>query len=238
MLSRTRWFNLLSAAGGLLFVALLQVGHESVAGAGLMPATIASPVRDYTAFISETLGTTSYFAGQVIGFAGYGCLLLFMAALGRTLREAGSEPSELARIAYGSSVVGVLFMLAAAGQQFAVAIRFDEGLDPVAATTLFNVGEVLFMLAWLPLAIAIGAYGVEILRTGALSRWLGGFSCVVAAGLPGFATALPAETGYMGFGLFLLWSLVGSVVLVIRTVRSAVRTHSATAPMLNQERVA
>jgi hypothetical protein len=114
--------------------------------------------------------------GQVIGWIGFGFLLLFMAALSRTLRVGEGEAPNLPRLAFGGGVVAVLFMLAAGAPQFAVAIRFDEGLDPVTAATLFNAGEIFFMLAWLPLGISLAAYAAQILRTRALPRWFGVFT--------------------------------------------------------------
>jgi hypothetical protein len=228
----TKWGNRLAAAGGLLFILLLQVGHEAVAGASGMPA-LDAPVREYTAYISDTFGTASYYVGQVIGWIGFGFLLLFMSSLARTLRAADDRGSVLSRVALGGAVAAVLFMLAAGAPQLAVAIRFDEGLDPVTAATLFNAGNVFFMLAWLPLGISLGAFGAEILRTRALSRWLGLFTCVTAAALLGFPATLPSDAGYMGFGLFLLWTIVTSIVLIVEEVRSA-RAHGTTATSLGQ----
>jgi hypothetical protein len=229
----TKWGNRLAAAGGLLFIVLLQVGHEAVAGGGEMPA-LDAPVREYTAYISDTFGTTSYYVGQVMGWIGFGFLLLFMFSLSRTLRAAEDETPGLLRLAFGGGVVAVLFMLAAGAPQFAVAIRFDEGLDPVTAATLFNAGEVFFMLAWLPLGISVGAFGAQILQTRALPRWLGVFTCVVAVALLGFPAALPSDAGYMGFGLFLLWTIVASIVLVVREIRHPARASGAIATSLGR----
>jgi hypothetical protein len=228
----TKWGNRLAAAGGLLFILLLQVGHEAVAGGGEMPA-LDAPVREYTTYISDTMGTTSYYVGQVVGWIGFGFLLLFMASLARTLRGPDHEGSTLSKVGLGGGLVAVLFMLAAGAPQLAVAIRFDEGLDPVTAATLFNAGELFFMLAWLPLGISAGAFAAQILRTRVLPRWLGIFTCVVAAALVGFPAALPSDAGYLGFGLFLLWTIVASIVLVVKEIRSA-RAHGAIATSLGR----
>jgi hypothetical protein len=227
-----KWGNAVAAAGGLLFVALLQIGHEAVAGASGMPA-LDAPVREYTEYISDSFGTASYYVGQVIGWIGLGFLVLFMGSLTRTLHAANEEAPALPRVAFGAGVVAALFMLAAGAPQLAVAIRFDEGLDPVTATTLFNAGNVFFMLAWLPLGISLGAFGVQILQTRALPRWLGVFTCLVAAGLLGFPAALPSDTGFMGFGLFLVWTIVTSIVLLTHELRS-VRARTAVARSLGR----
>jgi hypothetical protein len=227
-----KWGNRLAAAGGLLFIVLLHVGHEAVAGGSEMPA-LDAPVREYTTYISDTMGTASYYVGQVIGWIGFGFLFLFMSSLARTLRAAGDEESVLPRLALGGGLVAVLFMLAAGAPQLAVAIRFDDGLDPVTAATLFNAGSVFFMLAWLPLGISVGAFGAQILRTRALPRWLGAFTYVVGVALLGFPAALPSDAGYMGFGIFLLWTIAASIVLVVKEVRST-RAHGKITTSLGQ----
>ena len=89
------------------------------------------------------------------------------------------------------------------------------------------------MLAWLPLGISLAAFGMQILRTRVLSRWLGVFTCLVAAALLGFPAALPSDAGYMGFGLFLLWTIVASIVLILKEVRST-RAHSKITTPLGQ----
>ena len=76
-------------------------------------------------------------------------------------------------------------------------------------------GSALFVLAWLPFAVALAAAAVGSCAAGSLPRWFGWVTLVQAIAFVAGLSALPATyAGYGAYPLFWLWLITASVVLV------------------------
>src|SRR3954451_17568670 len=141
--------------------------------------------------------------------------LPFLAYLWSLLRTAEGDGGWLSTVALVAGVSGGLLKLASHAPQLAIhrngiqkGSQLYKALDnPAGAATLISL---------YPLAICCAAVAVITLRRHVLPRWLGMFTAVTAAALAvnaGFlyASFVPALL------LFLLWTLVTSVVLLRRS---------------------
>ncbi len=90
-------------------------------------------------------------------------------------------------------------------------------MDPQLARLLFDQGNFAFANAWVMLGSLSLASGVISIRMGALPRWLGWASVLIAGGLLA-AQAVWASSGlvFVPFGLCYLWLIAISIVLIRR----------------------
>jgi hypothetical protein len=141
--------------------------------------------------------------------------LPFLAYLWSLLRVAEGEGGWLSTLALVAGVSGVLLKLASHAPELAI------HRDGIAKGTqlykaLDNTAGAATLMSLYPLAICCAAVAVIALRERVLPRWLGIFTAVTAAALAVnagfvFASFVPA------FLLFLLWTLVTSIVLLRRS---------------------
>jgi hypothetical protein len=148
-------------------------------------------------------------SGELIG------LLLFIPFLGylwSVLREAEGPAGWLSATALGAGLVGVTMKLASIGPGWAA----RDFADSTAIHKAFDrMNEVAFIAQMLPDGVLLGAVAIVTLKTGALPRSLGWLAAVAAPLLLVNGTFLDAEFG-PAFLLFLLWTLLASVVLTVR----------------------
>jgi len=141
--------------------------------------------------------------------------LPFLAYLCSLLRSAESEGSWLSTAALVAGVSGILLKLTSHAPELAL---HRDGV--VKRTPLYkaldHTAGAATLLSLYPLAIFCAAVAVIALRERALPRWLGVFAAVTAAALAVNAGFLDANF-VPAFVLFLLWTLVTSVVLLRRT---------------------
>ena len=77
------------------------------------------------------------------------------------------------------------------------------------------MNSVAYIATMLPLSVLMAAAAIVILRTRALPRWLGWMAALIAPALLVNGMFLDAEFG-PAFLLFLLWTAIASVVLILR----------------------
>jgi hypothetical protein len=80
---------------------------------------------------------------------------------------------------------------------------------------LDKMNSVAYIATMLPLSVLMAAAAILILRTRALPRWLGWMAALIAPALLVNGMFLDAEFG-PAFLLFLLWTAIASVVLILR----------------------
>jgi hypothetical protein len=141
--------------------------------------------------------------------------LPFLAYLWSLLRTAEGEGGWLSTLALVAGVSGILLKLASHAPELAI------HRDGIAKGTqlykaLDNTAGAATLMSLYPLAFCCAAVAVIALRERVLPRWLGIFTAVTAVALAVnagfvFATFVPA------FLLFLLWTLVTSIVLLRRS---------------------
>jgi len=141
--------------------------------------------------------------------------LPFLAWLSSLLRAAEGDGGWLSTVALVGGVSGILLKLASHAPELAI------HRDGIAKGTqlykaLDNTAGAATLMSLYPLALCCGAVAVIALRERVLPRWVGIFAAVTAVALAvnaGFVNAsfVPALL------LFLLWTLVMSIVLLRRS---------------------
>ena len=142
-------------------------------------------------------------------------LLFFIPFLGylwSVLREAEGPGGWLATTAFGAGLVDVTIKLGSlapgkAADNFGDATATHKALE--------DMNSVAFIATMLPLSVLMAATAIVILKTGALPQALGWLGAVTAPLLLVNGMFLDAEFG-PAFLLFLLWTLLASVVLTLR----------------------
>jgi hypothetical protein len=152
--------------------------------------------------------------------------LPFLVYLWSLLRDAEGEGGWLSTMALVAGVSGILLKLASHAPALAI---HREGLAK--GTQLYkaldNTAGAATLMSLYPLAICCAAVAVIVLREGVLPRWLGMFATLTAVAL-----AVNAAFVYASFVpallLFLLWTLVTSIVLLRRAWGATARVAYST----------
>jgi hypothetical protein len=148
-------------------------------------------------------------AGELIG------LLLFIPFLGylwSVLRDAEGAGGWLSATAFGAGLVGITMKLASIAPGWAAR---DFGDATATHKALERMNEASFIAQMLPDGVMLAAIAIVTLKTRALPRWLGWLAAVAAPLLVVNGMFLDADFG-PAFLLFLLWTLLASVVLTVR----------------------
>jgi hypothetical protein len=155
-------------------------------------------------------------------------LLLFIPFLGylwSVLHDAEGPGGWLATTAFGAGLVDVTIKLGSiapgeAANDFGDATPIHKALE--------DMNSVTFIMTMLPLGVLMAAVAGITLKTRVLPRWLGWLAAVTAPLLLVNGMFLDAEFG-PAFLLFLLWTLLASVVLTVRP--RGVRVHAEPIPV-------
>lgn len=146
---------------------------------------------------------------ELIGFLFF---IPFLGYLWSVLREAEGPGGWLAITAFGAGLVDVTIKLGSlapgkAADNYGDATAIHKALE--------DMNNVSFISTMLPLSILMAAVAVITLKTRVLPRWLGWLAAVTAPLLLVNGMFLDADFG-PAFLLFLLWTLLASVVLTVR----------------------
>jgi hypothetical protein len=142
-------------------------------------------------------------------------LLLFIPFLGylwSVLREAEGPGGWLATTALGAGLVDVTIKF---GGLAPGKVANDFGDATPMHKALEDMNSVAFIVTMLPLSVLMAAVALVSLKAGALPRALGWLAAITAPLLLVNGMFLDAEFG-PAFLLFLLWTLLASVVLTLR----------------------
>ena len=156
----------------------------------------------------------------VLELLGFLLFIPFLGYLWSVLREAEGPGGWLATTAFGAGLVDVTIKLGSlapgkAADNFGDATPIHKALE--------DMNNVAFIATMLPLGVLMAAVAVVTLKTRVLPLWLGWLAAVTAPLLLVNGMFLDAEFG-PAFLLFLLWTLLASVVLTVRP--SAVRSRA------------
>lgn len=171
---------------------------------------------------STGIDSTIVIVGELIGlllfipFTGYLCSLL---------REAEGPGDWLATTALGAGLVYIAIKLGSIAPGNA-ADRFEDGTATHQALDVMN--STAYIATMLPLSVFMAAVATVIVKTRVLPRWLGWLAAVTAPLLLVNGMFLDAEFG-PAFLLFLLWTLLASVILTIRSGDVGSRSKAAQA---------
>src|SRR5919108_2531333 len=191
-------------AAVVLFIAAFVV-HDVI---GDTPDADA-PALDFARYYQEEDGSI-WGASILISFA-IVFFFWFLGTLRAALRAAEGGLGRLATTAHAGGIATAVLAVASIGTQVSAAILVSERDAPIApqtAITYWFMGDGLFLGAFSGAAVLLGATGFVVLRHGALPRWFGWVTLVLALLL------LVPWIGWAGFVFaFPLWIIVTSLLL-------------------------
>ena len=145
------------------------------------------------------------------------CLVLFSHCVLVVIERAGPSAYSAARVAFAGGLAASVLILAGDAVSRATAFsamdaEFD--LEPNTRRQFENAGFLLFVCGALAAILLTAGMAVAALRHGVLPRWVG-WSNV------GTAVLLPLAIGFVGFLVFMLWILLVSAALALRSSNHA-----------------
>jgi hypothetical protein len=157
----------------------------------------------------------------VAGLAALALFVPFLAYVCSILRAAEGPNGWLAGTACASGLVGITIKIVSVMP--ALALHRAHVADGTQLHKLFDgFDNGATVIALYPLAIFCAATAAVALRTGALPRWLAGGAAITAVALAVNGVFLEASF-VPALLLFVAWNLAASVVLTLRTRRTASR---------------
>jgi hypothetical protein len=177
--------------------------------------------EELTAFFEEE-GRARPIREFFLAGLGAASLMWFSGSLRAHLRRVEGAPGRLSAVAFGSGM-GAAVLLFVAGSLFlapASTVVFAEEadrvlLDPSASQVAESAGFIAFTYALFAAAVMITASSLLAVRSGALPVWFGWVGFVVALAL------VFNVLYFFGFLVFLLWILVASIILMMRSGEGA-----------------
>jgi hypothetical protein len=216
------------AATGAAFVLLIIVGN-TLATAGESGQTHPSGAQ-VLADVSHHASSASAQVGMFMEMLGFGVQVLWIAYVVTASRQ--RQAWGLAAAVAG--VAGVVELAIKLGSGGAAMVLYADraSLTPELARLLNDLNGAAFVLSWYPFAIFVGAAAWGLYAAGRVGRPLAYSG--LAIGVLGVPLALVGATDIvsanpMAFLLALLWTLVVSVRLAVRTQQSHAIRSSADA---------
>jgi hypothetical protein len=203
------------ASAGILSVVVTFVGF-GVHG-GLPPATTADAVRGYV----NGVGASQTGIGNYLELLGYVLFLVFASFLYAVARGAKPyRPNWLAVLGFAGAIAYVaVSTVGIAGQQTMVEWA-KSGADAKTVLGIYILDGEAFTLSFELAALFLATVGVTLLNISRPLRLIGIAAIVTGAivffsGLIG-SSSIESDISQIGFMLFILWTLVAGIYLVIR----------------------
>ena len=175
------------AACGVLYVALILTGNSMYESG------------------NEAVGLPVELVGMIL-------FVPFLGYLWSVLRQAEGEGGWLSATAFGAGLVELTIKFVSVIPAFATR---QEGIGPQLHQVLEKMGSFAFIITMLPIGIMMAAVATVSLKTRVLPLWLGLLAALTALACLVNGMFFDAEFG-AAFLLFLLWTAIASVVLVLR----------------------
>ncbi|MEV8517289.1 hypothetical protein [Dactylosporangium sp. NPDC051484] len=191
------------ALGGLAGLAGLIIGSN-------LTTSVGDKIQDNTLVVAEIAGRRDYvWLTQVVCAIAACCLIVFAAGLRRHLAAQEPAGSLVPGVAAGGLGLVAVALLVGGGicTELYWALGEPQRWDPDTIATLVEVYNTISWL-WLGAGIAAAAVAVGGFRHGSASRWLAGFSALVAV-LVLATQAFPAQYAALFPGG--LWVLVAGI---------------------------
>lgn len=210
----------LAPLAGVATLALGLAGLIVLEGPADRPEVDVAP-RYFVAYFDER---GSVVLGSFLLVLSVGFFLWFLASLRTALRAAEGDTGRLSSLAYGGGIATAALWSALPGVSVLGAMD-AENLTPQMAKTIFLLGDAFLYPAAMTAAVLVLATGLVALRTGALPRWLGWLSLLLALWLVvpplGSAAGTPENpagwTSLAAITIVPLWTAITGVVLVAAT---------------------
>jgi hypothetical protein len=180
------------------------------------------------AFVVALMSMTSTGSETAVALAGETLALLllvpFLVHLWSVLRSRDGAGEWLPVVALCAGLLAVVIKVFSV---IPTAVARLDDPNPAIGDSLERVGEVAFIVTLQPLGLCLAAVAAVVLRTGALPAWLGWTAAATSPLLIVNGFALESENG-PAFLLFLLWTLLASIVLLRRAMAPAPAVAHAT----------
>jgi hypothetical protein len=199
------------AVAALVYLALSVASQGLIQIGGLEPS-FAGSAEEVTAFF-ETRDPLLFEVGTYLQGLALLAFLWFVGGLWALLRELEERPAWRSAVVLAS---GLVFVARLSGGWELAMHRLDEGLDPDIALLAFDLGNLGFANAWLPLGSMLIATALVIGRSGALPRWLGWSAGVVGVGLIAARAVWTSPVAFAPWVAYWAWLVALSVVLLRR----------------------
>jgi hypothetical protein len=210
----------LAGVSGVLFVVLIYsgviLGDTGILGGEPEPPPDAGG-EEFVAYFTSShsaLLLKSYLVSLSFCF-----FLIFLVGLYNAVLRDEQRLRMLGLVAFSGGVTATALQLASQALQWAGASSAQKGLEPQTASVLREVGTILWVTAWFPLAVLLAATALGVAVTHALlPRWLGWAAGVLAVGFLGVALLMalsPASLIWIFvYMLFALWIIATSIILI------------------------
>jgi|SRR5918994_7527163 hypothetical protein len=149
---------------------------------------------------------------------GYLFFLFFLGSLWSALQRAEGSNGWLSAAAFGGGLVSLTIRFSGATASAAAAQSACAGIEPQLWQVMNSISGAAYFTSFLPLAVLSAASAVLAIWFDALPRWLGWMSAIVAVALlvEGLTGTVYARATGLSFLLFMLWTLVTSIVMMRR----------------------
>ena len=229
MMSGEMKWERLGAATGILFVALLLVSVFMVPAPPAADASTSSIVTYYGDHRSALL-VSAYLSG-LAGVA----FLWFLGSLVMALRRGEGDHARLSLICLVGGACTAAVAFATTGISASLAYGTNIHGDAGAVRALYDLNLIAGVFIAFTLAVFVAAGSIVMIRSGAVSRWLGEAGVVLAIFLlvvgGSFASSGPfapsGAIGLIGLLAFALWTLIASVRLVMEAMPARASTPAA-----------
>jgi hypothetical protein len=213
----------LAGISGILFVVLIYagviLGDTGILG-GLPEPPPDAGGEEFLAYFTSS--HSALLLKSYLVSLGFCCFLIFLVGLYNAVWGAEEQRLRmLGLVAFGSGVTATALQLASQALQWAGASSAQKGLEPQTASVLREIGTILWLTAWFPLAILLAATALGAAATHALlPRWLGWAAGGLAVGFLGVALLMAVSPDSLiwifVYMLFALWIIATSIIMIGR----------------------
>jgi hypothetical protein len=206
------------AASGIGFVVLIVAAMFFGS-----PPDFGAPTDEVSRYYRED--QRSIQTSALVFAAAFALLLWFLGTLQSALTNPDRNGASLATIGFGAGLVAVALLLVSLALVVGAAFRPEE-TPPEVTRTLDDLSFLVLAPGACSLVVFFAASGAAIFRTGILPRWLGWLAAFVAVLQALGAGAVFEDSGpfaadgvfgYAAFFSFLVWILLASIVMAVRT---------------------
>jgi hypothetical protein len=194
------------------------------------------------AFLAEGDGSGAPSWGRAdVSILGYFVLVVFIACLTTMLRSAEGGYGSLSVTALGAALLSIGVKLASLPFVAAATLAGPSVSDSQLNVTLHYMADFAFIMSGALYAVFLLAVGYVITRTAALPRWIGVGAALIGLGLLVTAGAWTLQGPFENSPVmlvFLLWILITSIALALKSRDRARTPRSATSAPAPVERAA
>jgi hypothetical protein len=202
-----RW----AAWGGIAFL-VLQMAAQGLMQVGGMEPAFDADAGEILGFF-ESRDEQLFAIGSYLHVLSFAPFLFFLGALWTALRAMVDDGSPLPIVAVGS---GVAF-LGSLSVGWGIAMLRIDGLSPETAQLAFDIGNLGFANAWVPLGAMLLATSFAAHASRGLPGWVTWLGFIAGFGLLAARAAWTSPVAFAPYVLFWIWLVATGVVLVRRS---------------------